>query len=95
MLFRAITILIITTTMLTSCYSYSTVVGEGAQGSYETKRRNHYLFYGIVPVGVSNPSELSKGAKDYTVTTKQTFFNGFMAAITFGIYAPTTTSVIK
>jgi hypothetical protein len=34
-------------------------------------------------------------ATDYEVTTRQTFVNGLVAAITFGIYTPSTTTVKK
>ena len=81
--------------MLTSCFTYTTVVGEGAKGNSETKAWNHYVIYGLAPVGVSNPADLAGGAKDYTVKTEQTFVNGLVSALTFGIYSPTTTTVTK
>ena len=92
---KMMAIAITTATMLTSCYSYTTVVGEGAQGNKETKAWNHYVIFGLAPVGVSNPAEIANGAKDYTVTTKQTFVNGLIAAITFGIYTPTMTTITQ
>lgn len=82
-------------TLLTSCYSYTTVVGKGAQGNKETKAWNHYVIYGLAPVGVSDSEALANGATDYTVNTKQTFVNGLVAAITFGIYTPTLTTVTQ
>ena len=92
---KSLTIIAITGFMLTSCYSYTTVVGEGAKGNQETKAWNHYILYGLAPVGVSDPASLAKGATDYNVNTKQTFVNGLLGAITFGIYTPTTTTVTK
>ncbi len=80
---------------LSSCYTYTTVVGNGAQGNQETTQWNHYVIFGLAPVGVSNPKQLAGGAKDYTVVTQQTFVNGLISAITFGIYTPTTTKIIK
>jgi hypothetical protein len=38
---------------------------------------------------------MAGGAKDYNVKTQQTFVNGLLYGITFGIYAPTTTFVTK
>ena len=84
-----------TATLLTSCYSYTTVVGEGAQGNKETQAWNHYVIYGLAPVNVSDAAELAGGAENYTVTTEQTFVNGLISAITFGIYTPTVTTVIQ
>ena len=81
--------------LLTSCYSYTSVVGTGAQGNSETTEWNHYVVYGLAPVGVSDSKAMAGGAENYTVTTKHSFVNGLVAAITFGIYTPTTTTVTK
>jgi hypothetical protein len=81
--------------LLTSCYSYTSIVGNGAQGSNETTEWNHYVIYGLAPVGVSNSKQMAGGADDYTVHTRQSFVNGLISAITFGIYTPTTTTVTK
>jgi len=80
---------------LTSCYTYSFTVGKGAQKGIEYKKMNHYLIYGLAPIGVSNPKEMAGGAEDYDVTIKHTFVDGLINAITFGIYTPTTTIVRK
>jgi hypothetical protein len=39
---------------LSSCYVYTTVVGSGAKGNQEITKWNHYVIYGLAPVGVSN-----------------------------------------
>ena len=80
---------------LTSCYTYTFSVGDGAQTGMEVKKMNHYLIYGLAPVGVSNPNEMAGDAKDYDVTIKHSFVDGLINAITFGIYTPTTTIVTK
>ncbi|MPT35347.1 MAG: hypothetical protein E2604_09730 [Flavobacterium sp.] len=81
--------------LLTSCYTYTSVVGKGAQGNQQTTKWNHYVIYGLAPVGVSDSKQMAGGAQDYTVTTKQSFVNGLISAITFGIYTPTVTTVTK
>ncbi len=81
--------------LLTSCYSYTSVVGSGAQGNNETTEINNYLLYGLAPIGVSDSKEMAGGAENYTVNVKQSFINGLLTVITFGIYAPTTTTVTK
>lgn len=81
--------------MMTSCYTYHTVVGEGAKGTTEVKKWNSYLFFGLARVGVSNPKEMAGGAVNYDVKTEMSFVNGLLYGITFGIYAPTTTTVTK
>ncbi|AWH85327.1 hypothetical protein HYN59_09440 [Flavobacterium album] len=81
--------------MLTSCYTYTTVVGDGAKGNQSTTKWNHYVLWGLAPVGVSDAKQMAGGAEDYTVTTRQSFVNGLLSGITFGIYSPTTTTVTK
>ena len=92
---KMMTILFASSMLLTSCYSYTTVVGSGAKGNSQTKEWNHYVIYGLAPVGVSDAKVMAGGATDYTVNTQQTFVNGLIAAITFGIYTPTMTTVTK
>ncbi|NND06483.1 MAG: hypothetical protein HKN87_08885 [Saprospiraceae bacterium] len=80
---------------ITSCFTYTMTVGQGAQSGVETRQMNHYLIYGLAPIDVSNPTEMAGGAEDYEVTIQHTFVDGLLNAITFGIYTPTTTIVKK
>ncbi|HRB70935.1 Bor family protein [Flavobacterium sp. WV_118_3] len=93
--FRALSVAFAASMLLTSCYTYTSVVGKGAQGNQQTTKWNHYVIYGLAPVGVSDSKQMAGGAQDYTVTTKQSFVNGLISAITFGIYTPTVTTVTK
>jgi hypothetical protein len=93
--FKIMAIVFSMSIMLTSCFSYTSVVGKGAQGSSKVTKWNHYVIGGLAPVGVSDSKEMAGGATDYSVTTKQTFVNGLIAALTFSIYTPTTTTVTK
>ena len=81
--------------LLISCYSYTSVVGNGAQGNTKVTKWNHYVIYGLAPVGVSNSKQMADGAENYTVHTRQSFLNGLVSAITYGLYTPTTTTVTK
>ncbi|GGA78050.1 hypothetical protein GCM10008015_18430 [Flavobacterium palustre] len=81
--------------MLTSCYSYTSVVGNGGTGNQKTTKWNHYVIGGLAPVGVSDSKAMAGDAKDYTVHTRQSFVNGLISSITFGLYTPTTTTVTK
>ncbi|WP_040671034.1 Bor family protein [Nitritalea halalkaliphila] len=78
---------------MSSCYTYTVTVGNGAQTGMTERKMNHYLIAGLAPVSVSDPKDLAKGAEDYDVTIQHTFIDGLIAAITFGIYTPTTTIV--
>ena len=81
--------------LLTSCYSYTSVVGEGAKGNQQTTKWNHYALWGLVPAGVSDSKQMAEGNANYTVHTRQTFVNGLVSGLTFGLYSPTTTTVTK
>jgi len=81
--------------MLTSCYTYTSVVGKGAQGTEATTKWNHYVIFGLAPVGVSDSKVMAGGAENYTIFTRHSFVNGLIAAVTFGIYTPTMTTVTK
>jgi hypothetical protein len=83
------------TVMMTSCYTYTMSIGKGAQTGVEVRKMNHYLIYGLAPIGVSNPKEMAGGAENYDVTITHTFIDGLINAITGGIYTPTTTIVKK
>jgi hypothetical protein len=94
-IFKLIGGVLLCSTLLTSCYTYTSVVGEGAKGNQEVTKWNHYVLFGLAPVGVSDSKALAAGASDYTVTTRHSFVNGLVAGLTFGIYTPTTTTVKK
>ncbi|MFL1012838.1 Bor family protein [Flavisericum labens] len=79
--------------LLTSCYSYTSVVGSGSQGNNEVTKWNHYLIGGLAPVGVSDSKQMANGSENYTVHTRLSFVNGLVSSITFGLYSPTTTTV--
>ena len=92
---KMMTIILASSILLTSCYSYTSVVGNGAQGKTEINERNDYLFFGLADIKVSDSKKMAEGEENYTVTVKQTFVNGLLFALTFGIYTPTTTTVTK
>lgn len=81
--------------LLTSCYTYTDVVGKGAQGNNVTKEWNHYLLGGLAPIGISDSKEMAKGAENYEVTTEQSIPNIISCILTGGMYCPTTTTVRK
>lgn len=81
--------------LLSSCYTLTYSVGEGAKTGIEVKEKNHYLIYGLAPLKTSDPTKMAGEAKDYTVTVQHSFVDGLINALTFGIYTPTTTTVKK
>ncbi len=83
------------TLFMSSCYTYTHVVGDGAQSGVTVKAKNHYFVYGLAQGKQSDPNEMAGGAKNYEVITQHTFVDGLLNALTFGIYTPTTTTVQK
>ena len=92
---KMMAVIMAATFMFASCYSYTSVVGSGAQGNTKITSWNHYVIYGLAPVGTSDSKAMAGGAKNYTVHTRQTFINGLISSLTFGLYTPTTTTVTK
>lgn len=83
------------TSMLSSCYTQTYSVGLGPQKGVEVKDKSHYLVYGLAPIKTADPVKLAGESEDYEVTIQHTFVDGLINAITFGLYTPTTTKVVK
>ncbi|HHV41164.1 MAG: Bor family protein [Bacteroidales bacterium] len=88
-------LLITVALLMTSCYSLTFTVGQGARTGVEVVERNHYLIGGLAPIKLADPKAMAGGAKDYTVTVEHTILDGLLAALTGGIYTPTTVKVRK
>ncbi len=88
-------IVVVVSFMLSSCYTYTVTVGKGPQSNTVVTEMNHYLIYGLAPVAVSDAKTMIGEAENYSVTITHTFIDGLLAAITGGIYTPTTTIVTK
>lgn len=94
-MFTRLSVVFAAAVLLTSCYSYTSVVGNGAQGQQKVTKWNHYVIGGLAPVGVSDSKAMAGDAKDYNVHTRHSFVNMLVGGLTFGLYSPTTTTVTK
>ena len=81
--------------MLSSCYTMTYNVGEGAKTGMTVTRKNHYLIAGLVPINTADPGQMAGSAKDYTVTIQHSFIDGLISGLTSGFYTPTTVRVTK
>lgn len=91
--------------LLSSCYSYTSVVGEGAKANIEKveglnkkTKWNHYSIGGLIRIKASDSKETVDelgGAKDYNVRTRYTLINIIVGLASAGLYTPTTTTVTK
>ncbi len=88
-IFLAIGIAII----MTSCYTYTFNVGDGAQTGVTITEKNHYVLNGLAALSISDPQQMAGDSQNYTVIIEHTFIDGLLNALTGGIYTPTTTTV--
>jgi hypothetical protein len=80
---------------LSSCYTTTYTIGNGAQIGLTVKEKNLFLVNGLLPIKVSDPQNMAGGAADFTVETKQSFIDGLILGLTGGLVAPTTVTVTK
>lgn len=82
---------------LTSCYNTKILHGAVTPKDPVTevnKKWNHHLLWGLVPLdnATMQAADFIGNRNNYVVKTNQTFVNGLVNCLTFGIYSPTTTT---
>ena len=79
--------------MLQSCFVQSVSVGMSPDEpmTQVAKVKNQQFIAGLVQPTQDKAENHVKDTKHFTMKTKQTFWDGFLAAITYGIYTPSTT----
>ncbi len=82
-------------TLTSSCYSHTFAIGDGPQTGVTVEKKNHFFLFGLIPGNVSDPKAMAGGAADFEITEVQTFVDGLIGTLTFGIYTPSTTKVQK
>jgi hypothetical protein len=82
-------------TSVSSCYVHKYQVGEGPQKFEETKKKNHYLINGLIPLKRADAKKMAGDAENYELVTKHNGWDIVFMIFTFGIYTPTTTKVIE
>ena len=81
------------TVFMSSCFRHTFAIGEGPQTGVQVQKNNSFFLFGLIPGNVSDPQEMAGGAQDFEVTEVQTFVDGLIGLLTFGIYTPSTTKV--
>ncbi len=79
--------------MLQSCYVQTLSVGmnEGDPVKQVAVVKNHQFIDGLVEPRYDKVENYVEDTQHFKVTTKQTFMDGFLSGLTFGIYTPSTT----
>jgi len=95
---RKITLIILVSILLASCYNNKMYVGNIAKEEpivQVQKIHNHHFIMGLVPGGNTKLliAKYTKGFDNYVIKTNQSFLDGFLGGITWGIYTPTTTTI--
>lgn len=71
--------------ILSSCNATMHTVGTGGKGDcksvgqYDAKKKQWYLFWGLLPLNKVDSKELAGGAQNYTVRTTTSFGDGLIA----------------
>jgi Bor protein len=81
--------------LMSSCFAHKFAIGDGAQTGVQVTEKNNYFLFGLIPGKTSDPQKMAGGANDFEVTEVQTFLDGLIGVLTFGIYTPSTTTVQK
>lgn len=84
---------ICTIMILQSCYVQTVTVGmnEGEPMQQVAKVKNQQFLGGLIQPTQDKAENYVKDTKHFAMKTKQTFWDGFLAGITWGIYTPSTT----
>lgn len=60
---------------LSSCYTTTYVVNDGAQGINQVEQRAWYALWGLVPINDVNAKSMANGHDNYTITDTFTFLD--------------------
>lgn len=79
--------------LLTSCYVQEVNVGMGldAEAVRVAKVKNQQFLFGLAEMTQDKAENHVKDTQHFRMRTQQTFWDGFLAGITCGIYTPSTT----
>jgi len=70
---------------LSSCSATMHTVGTGGKGDcksvgqYDAKKKQWYIFWGLLPLNKVDSKELAGGAQNYTIRTTTSFGDGLIA----------------
>ena len=78
-------LLVIVAFVFSSCSATMHTVGTGGKGNckevgqYDAKKKQWYLFWGLLPLNHVDSKELAGGSQNYTVRTTTSFGDGLIA----------------
>lgn len=67
---------------ISSCYTMTHTVGNGAQGGNETEKKQWYALFGLIPINQVDSKQMAQGKTDYVIETKHSFIDVIIGAFT-------------
>ena len=67
---------------ISSCYTNTHIVGEGAQSGVKVEKKQWYALWGLVPIGSEPDTKAMAGKDDYTITTTHMFVDLLITSFT-------------
>ena len=67
---------------MSSCYTHTHVVGDGAQTGVTVSKKQWYAIWGLVPIGQEVDTKALAGKDDYTIKTQHSFVDMVISAFT-------------
>jgi len=68
--------------ILIGCSPHTHVVGNGAKGGESVSARQWYILCGLVPLNNVDTKQMSAGATDYTIKTRESFIDILLSCVT-------------
>jgi PBP1b-binding outer membrane lipoprotein LpoB len=68
--------------LLTSCYTLTHVVGNGAASGVSTEKKQWYALWGLVPINTVDSKAMAAGASNYTIKSQIKFIDYVISAFT-------------
>jgi len=66
----------------TSCFTVEHTVGEGSKTGVTIEQKQWYALWGLIPIIEVDTKAMAGGAENYTITTKHSFVDQLISAIT-------------
>ena len=88
-------LLLVGTLTLGGCFTHEHIVGDGAQQGLSESKRVWYVAYGLAAISEVDTQEMAQGATNYTIKTEQSFIDGLIYSILFGLVGPRTVTVTR
>ena len=79
--FQTAMCLVLCTTLLTSCFTTTHVVGAGGSGE-TVEAKQWFALWGLVPLNNVSSQQMAGGKTDYTVTTTFSFVDKLIGVVT-------------